>query len=386
MFTRDARFASGDRPMPRTLLFTCAALLGMAGLAQAQPVSGPYVNLQGGANWLQDFEVARPGLFPPGKLGFGPGLAGSGSVGYGFGNGFRVELQGNWRDNHLDRYQAPGAPYNVSGRVENPSGMANFFFDMDSGSPYIYPSFGVGVDRARLLDFSAGQVGDVQNLFASGASNHFAYQGMFGAAFPVPWVTGLSITAEYRYFHVTGDNSYAGEIDGGGTPGGASLPIIGLGQLQTRSDNSQTAMIGLRYALFQPPAPVQVEQAVSAPPPPAAPAPNAPETRTYLVFFDWDRADLSDRARQIVAAAATASTQVTTTRIEVNGYTDLSGTAAYNQALSVRRAKTVEAELVRDGVADGAISIHGFGESNPLVPTAKGVREPQNRRVEIILK
>jgi len=104
------------------------------------------------------------------------------------------------------------------------------------------------------------------------------------------------------------------------------------------------------------------------------------------VFFDWDRADLTERARQIVAEAAQASTHVQTTRIEVNGYTDLSGTPSYNQQLSVRRAKSVETELVRDGVAASEIAIKGFGESNPLVQTAKGVREPQNRRVEIILR
>ncbi len=122
---------------------------------------------------------------------------------------------------------------------------------------------------------------------------------------------------------------------------------------------------------------------VSAPPPaPPAPVP----VRTYLVFFDWDRADLTPRARQIVAAAADASTHVQTTKIEVNGYTDLSGTAAYNQRLSVRRAETVKSELIHDGVAAAEIGIQGYGETHPLVPTAKGVREPQNRRVEIILK
>jgi outer membrane protein OmpA-like peptidoglycan-associated protein len=128
------------------------------------------------------------------------------------------------------------------------------------------------------------------------------------------------------------------------------------------------------------------------PPPPPPPAemqpPSAPPipVRTYLVFFDWDRADLTTRARQIVAAAADASTHVQTTRIEVNGYTDLSGTELYNKRLSIRRAQTVQTELVHDGVPANEISIHGYGESNPLVPTAKGVREPQNRRVEIILK
>jgi outer membrane protein OmpA-like peptidoglycan-associated protein len=122
--------------------------------------------------------------------------------------------------------------------------------------------------------------------------------------------------------------------------------------------------------------------------PPVAPppAPVVVPVRTYLVFFDWDRADLTERAKQIVAAAAQASTHVQTTTIEVNGYTDLSGTVPYNQKLSVRRAETVKTELVKDGVPASEIDIHGYGESHPLVPTAKGVREPQNRRVEIILK
>ena len=81
------------------------------------------------------------------------------------------------------------------------------------------------------------------------------------------------------------------------------------------------------------------------PPAPIASVPEVTPVRTYLVFFDWDRAELSARARQIVATAAEASTHVQTTRIEVNGYTDLSGTAAYNQKLSDRRASTVKTEL-----------------------------------------
>jgi len=45
----------------------------------------------------------------------------------------------------------------------------------------------------------------------------------------------------------------------------------------------------------------------------------------------------------------------------------------------------VRRELVADGVADNLIIVRGVGESDPLVPTADGVREPQNRRVEIVL-
>ena len=135
-------------------------------------------------------------------------------------------------------------------------------------------------------------------------------------------------------------------------------------------------MFGIRYAFGAPP-----------PPPPPAPVemPAPAVARSYLVFFDWDKADLTDRARQIVSEAAANSTKVQYTRIEVNGYTDTSGTPKYNQGLSVRRAKAVAAELVKDGVPEAAIAIQGFGETHLLVPTGPGVREPQNRRVEIII-
>ena len=145
-----------------------------------------------------------------------------------------------------------------------------------------------------------------------------------------------------------------------------------------RQDNdfNHSLMIGLRYNFkLQPP-----------PPPPPATYPAQAPARSYLVFFDWDKATLTDRARQIISEAATNSTKVQYTRIEVNGYTDTSGTPKYNQGLSIRRAKAVEAELVKDGVPDSAITIQGFGDTHLLVPTGPGVREPQNRRVEIIIK
>jgi OmpA-OmpF porin, OOP family len=104
------------------------------------------------------------------------------------------------------------------------------------------------------------------------------------------------------------------------------------------------------------------------------------------VFFDWDKATLTDRARSIVKEAADNSTRVQVTRIEVNGYTDTSGKPQYNQGLSVRRAEAVAAELVRNGVPKDAITVQGFGDSHLLVSTGPGVREPQNRRVEIIMR
>jgi autotransporter-associated beta strand protein len=135
--------------------------------------------------------------------------------------------------------------------------------------------------------------------------------------------------------------------------------------------------LGLRYTFGGPTVPSPVI-------PVAAPMP-AP-ARTYLVFFDWDKADLTARARQIITEAAQNSSRVQVTRIEVNGHADRTGSAAYNQALSERRARNVAAELVRDGVPQHIITVQGFGYARPLVPTAAGVREPQNRRVEIILQ
>jgi outer membrane protein OmpA-like peptidoglycan-associated protein len=118
----------------------------------------------------------------------------------------------------------------------------------------------------------------------------------------------------------------------------------------------------------------------------AGPAAAVAPARSYLVFFDWDRATLTVRARQIIKEAADNSTRVQYTSIVVNGYTDTSGTPQYNQGLSIRRADAVKAELLNDGVPVAAIATQGFGETHLLVSTGPGVREPQNRRVEIIIR
>jgi hypothetical protein len=121
------------------------------------------------------------------------------------------------------------------------------------------------------------------------------------------------------------------------------------------------------------------------PTPAGVEAVGAVPSRSYLVFFDFDSSHLTPEARQVVATAAADVLQGKTTRIDVTGHTDRSGSAQYNQALSVRRGETIRRELVADGVADGLIAVKGVGESDPLVATADGVREPQNRRVEIVL-
>jgi hypothetical protein len=121
-----------------------------------------------------------------------------------------------------------------------------------------------------------------------------------------------------------------------------------------------------------------------APPPPPPPPPPVQAT-SFMVFFDWDRSNLSAQAESTITQAANAFKSTGSARVTATGHTDKSGPENYNMALSLRRANTVKDSLVRNGVPASAISVIGKGESQPLVQTADGVREPQNRRVEIVI-
>ncbi len=137
---------------------------------------------------------------------------------------------------------------------------------------------------------------------------------------------------------------------------------------------SHSVFLGVRYAF-------------GAPAAPSACSGGGPEPAHLSGVLRLGPCDtLTDRARQIIADAAAASRRLQSTRIEVSGHADRSGSPQYNQALSLRRANNVAAELVRLGVPRNEIVIQAFGETRPLVPTADGVREPQNRRVEIVLR
>ena len=118
----------------------------------------------------------------------------------------------------------------------------------------------------------------------------------------------------------------------------------------------------------------------TAPPPPPPPAP-----QSFMVFFDWDSAKLNPQATNVVGQAASAYKTKGGARITATGHTDTSGTEAYNMALSLRRANAVKDALVQQGVPATAISVVGRGEQGLLVQTGPNVREPQNRRVEIVI-
>jgi outer membrane protein OmpA-like peptidoglycan-associated protein len=128
----------------------------------------------------------------------------------------------------------------------------------------------------------------------------------------------------------------------------------------------------------------QEEEAPPAPyvPPPVQPP--APVAHSYIVFFDFNKSDLTPEAVSIVGQAAKNAGPAKVTEISVTGHTDTVGSDAYNMRLSRRRAEAVAAEFEKDGIPAGEIAIFAKGKRDLLVPTADGVREPQNRRVQIV--
>ncbi|RJF87621.1 OmpA family protein [Oleomonas cavernae] len=105
---------------------------------------------------------------------------------------------------------------------------------------------------------------------------------------------------------------------------------------------------------------------------------------SYMIFFDWNSAALSDEARAIVGDFAQFIKANDITEIELVGHTDASGPRGYNLRLSLRRVEAVKAALVALGIPQAMIKTAAKGESALLVPTPDGIREPQNRRAELV--
>jgi OOP family OmpA-OmpF porin len=346
-----------------------ATVLALPFAAQAQPVTGLYVGGGAGVNFMLDEPIKSVTVggvttnINNGNLETNVGAVGVLSLGWGFGNGLRAEIEGDYRYNgYKSVSNSVGNSISINnnnhgGNEQKYGPMVNVLYDFTTLSPVVIPYVGAGVGYQWAMEKV-----NIGNNGGSQTEGAFAYQAIIGAAFPIPPVPGLAVTAEYRFMGMAGNRTY--------NVGAAS-------SIQLGNDFNNSILIGLRYAF-----------GVAPPPPPPAPmaAPAPAPARSYLVFFDWDKATLTPRAQQIISEAAANSTKVKYTQIQVNGYTDTSGTPQYNQGLSIRRAQAVAAELVKDGVPKAAIAIQGFGETHLLVPTGPGVREPQNRRVEIIIR
>ncbi len=308
-----------------------------------------------------------------------PGYDFGALVGYDFG-GFRLEAEASFREADVDNVEAfvGGLPsstatalrlgqYDAAGDVNALSFMLNGLLDFgDDDGLQGYAGGGVGVARvdaqASINATGPGVVDD--------SDTGFAWQAIAGVRAPISdrWDAGL----KYRFFNAPNVNL-----------------VDSIGRDLETNFRSHSLLGTLTYNFGGAPVVVAPVVVPPAPPPPPPPPPRpqvvAPVCNKgpYIVFFDWDQSDITPEAATILDSAVTAYASCTNVPIMLAGYTDRSGSVQYNLGLADRRNDSVRGYLTSRGISGGAITSEGFGEANPRVPTADGVRELQNRRVEI---
>lgn len=371
--------------MRKNLLICLAAIAGLASpaLAQQDPQeTGAYAGLNLGAAFV-DSEKFKNGtdLY---KAGSDPGVNVSGHAGYDFGL-FRLEGEIGFQTAGGDKFTllddtalvelvnlSSGDETKLRGTRSALSGMVNGLIDIPTKSPWEgFIGGGLGIaqinnNKLRISDTSL--IDDDKSAFA--------WQGMAGVRRALS--PDIDFSVQYRYFQASNRN----------------FPDQSLARTVRGGFASHSLLAGLTYKFGRAaPEPARVPAATPAPVPEPQPQP-APEPAPvvqapppapgpFLVFFDWDSAAITPEAAAIISDAAQAFRDTGQVRILVEGHTDRSGPATYNDGLSSRRAQAVEAALAAHGITGDDIATRGYGENAPLIETLDGVREPQNRRVEI---
>jgi len=118
----------------------------------------------------------------------------------------------------------------------------------------------------------------------------------------------------------------------------------------------------------------------------AALAAQPPREKRFTLHFPEGRDEIADESRAVLDAALAEIAARPVQDVLVVGHTDLVGSGPLNDSLAKQRADTVRAELIRRGIAADAVQASGRGSREPAVPTAPGVAEPRNRRVEIVVR
>jgi outer membrane protein OmpA-like peptidoglycan-associated protein len=118
----------------------------------------------------------------------------------------------------------------------------------------------------------------------------------------------------------------------------------------------------------------------------AALAAQPPREMRFTVHFAEGRDEISDESRAQLEAALAEIAARPVKDVLVVGHTDLVGSGPLNDALAKQRAESVRGELLKRGVPADAVQASGRGSREPAVPTAAGVAEPRNRRVEILVR
>ena len=339
-----------------------AFALALAANASAAQIDGWYVGLEGGASWVDDWSHTINGSARTST--FDTGWVALATVGYGW-NHWRLEFEAGYRDNELASYLNPaGVPIAGSaGTLWEGTAMINALYDL-SLTDKLSLSLGLGAGG----DFSNNELTLAGLGTAEDDAWSFAYQGIAGINYMVTRRTQLFL--DYRYLRVM-EPDYT-----------LVFPIGPSTRVLSGDDyGKHAATFGIRYAL-QP-----AEASYVAPPPgPSAPPPVAGgPPRQFIVFFGFNKYTLTTEAQRVISEAVSAAKDGGSASVLITGHTDTVGSNSYNQRLSMRRSNTVRAEMVRQGVPNGSITSTGRGETELLVQTADGVKEPQNRRATIDL-
>ena len=349
-----------------------ALSLALASTALASPALARdnqwYVGVDGGAMLVEDLALDIGVVKDAATLDADKGYDFGGLVGYDFG-GFRLESEVSYRKADVSGFtsQTPqatsgtstallaGGNYAATGGANALSFMVNGLLDFgDNDGLQGFVGGGVGVARVDVQTVLAAP------SFLDDSDTGFAWQALAGVRAPLSgnWDVGL----KYRFFNA----DKVGLVDR-------------LGRAVESRFRSHSLMGSLVYNFGGAPAPVEV---APPPPPPPPPAPVC-NTGPYIVFFDWDKSNLRPDAASVLDNAVAQYSNCGSAKVMLAGHADKSGAAKYNVGLSQRRNDTVRTYLESKGVSTGAIATEAFGETAPLVQTADGEREPQNRRVEV---
>ena len=337
--------------------------------AQAQwfPLpTGPgtiYFGVEGGFTSLQDASGHVVGTAIPVKERWDDGFNVGARAGYEWGP-FRFEEEFRFAQNTLTRFAVDGAvgtrgPNGALGTIRGDRNqyaiMTNVIYDFNwLNLPWaITPHIGAGIGAVEVRD-GVRVVG--LGTITSNTDWEFGYQAIAGIRYNIN--PALAFDLDYRYLGTTDPTFRTG---------------VGVRYTSEHQTHNVVASLTMRFG-----APAPVVAAPVPPPPPIV------TRRVFLVFFDWDRDTITPDGMRIIQQAADAFRAGGNVQIQVTGYTDASGSAGYNQRLSERRANNVANALVRFGVPRQAMAVSGRGKNDQRVPTADGVREPQNRRVEIV--
>jgi outer membrane protein OmpA-like peptidoglycan-associated protein len=277
---------------------------------------------------------------------------------------WRFEEEYSYRHSGVSSFAGFGNS-TFSGNRNTNSIMTNVIYDFTFGWP-ITPHLGAGIGAVNVNDGVSLQRPAVlparlPNNFTSASGNTwtFGYQAIAGLRYNIN--PALAFDLDYRYLATPEFTIRTGRPHG--------LISYNSGY------NTHNVVASLTMRFGAPPAALP-----PAPPPPPPPAAH----QVFLVFFDWDKYNITSDGMAILQKAAAQYKSGAPVQIQVTGYTDLTGSAGYNQRLSERRANAVANALAGMGVARNDMVVTGRGMNDPRVPTPLGVREPQNRRVEIM--